>query len=399
MASSSSSSSSLPPSALTPAAPLFPGMSPLASSALVCLFYAGTSVLISLVNKALLSSWRFNCYFFMLALQLAMTLVFCVVSRDRLGNPFRIPAFSGATYRLSVPVAAAYIANVCLGLVGLQMVNVPMFFCIRRTSTLFVLLYEFASERKVAELGIRGAVAVICVGALVAGWESLGGGEALGFLITVLNNVATAASTVMQKQFSLAAKLGANSGGGAAGGGPFGIMYYQALTALPLALLLAAVSGEGAELLAFPHLYSPLFWLALVAASVMGLLLSYSSLLCTTYNSPLTTSVTGNAKDVVLTIVGALIFPGFRATFLSVGGLCLSFLGSGLYTAVSVRRLVSSSGGGAPGGAASAAPQQPAPLQLLQVKSLASDDASGDGGGALAGGSSASVSAEDRRLL
>jgi hypothetical protein len=152
-------------------------------------------------------------------------------------------------------MAAAYIANVCLGLVGLQMVNVPMFFCIRRTSTLFVLLYEFASERKVAEPGIRGAVAVICCGALVAGWESLGG-EALGYLITVLNNAATAAATVMQKQFSLAAKLGANSGGGAAGGGPFGIMYYQALTALPLALVLAAASGEGATLLAFPHLYS-----------------------------------------------------------------------------------------------------------------------------------------------
>jgi solute carrier family 35 protein len=386
-------SSSSAPSALTPAAPLFPGMSPLASSALVCLFYAGTSVLISLVNKALLSSWHFNCYFFMLALQLAMTLAFCVVTRDRLGNPFRIPAFSSATYWLSVPVAAAYIANVCLGLVGLQMVNVPMFFCIRRTSTLFVLLYEFVSERKVAEPGIRGAVAVICCGAIVAGWESLGG-EALGFLITVLNNVATAASTVMQKQFSLAAKLGANSGGGAAGGGPFGIMYYQALTALPLALLLAAVAGEGAELLAFPHLYSPSFWFALIAASVMGLLLSYSSLLCTTYNSPLTTSVTGNAKDVVLTIVGAVLFPGFRATLLSVGGLCLSFVGSGLYTAVSVRRLVSS-----PGGAASAptTPAPPAPLQHISVAS--SDGRPGESEGALASGSSASVSAEDRRLL
>ena len=97
----------------------------------------------------------------------------------------------------------------------------------------------------------------------------------------------------------------------------------------------------------------------------------------------------------MLTIVGALLFPGFRATFLSVGGLCLSFVGSGLYTAVSVRRLVSS-----PGGAASAptAPAPPPPMQHVSVLA-SSDDRPGEGEDALAGGSSASVSAEDRRLL
>jgi hypothetical protein len=143
------------------------------------------------------------------------------------------------------------------------------------------------------------------------------------------------------------------------------------------------------------------FWVALVAASVMGLLLSYSSLLCTTYNSPLTTSVTGNAKDVVLTVVGALLFPGFKATTLSVGGLCLSFFGSGLYTAVSVRRLVAGPGGG--GGAqaqvAQLPQQQQQQLQPLQLQKVAIAEGDGDVRGAGSGGSSASVSAEDRRLL
>jgi solute carrier family 35 protein len=236
-------------------------------------------------------------------------------------------------------MAFAYVLNVCLGLIGLQLVNVPMFFCIRRTTTAFILLYEFISQGKIAEQGIRGSVAVICMGAILAGVESVRF-DFLGFLITISNNMATAAASVMQKQFNDVLKTGAPE---AAAIGPFGIMYYQSLTALPLCLFLAFATGEFSTLLAFEHLGSFVFWLALFIASVIGLLLSYSSLLCTTYNSPLTTSITGNAKDVVLTIVGAMLFPGFTATLLSVGGLLLSFFGSAMYTAVSVKKHFSDS--------------------------------------------------------
>ena len=315
-----------------------PGTS-LLTSALICLFFASTSLSISLLNKWLLSSFGFSCYFLMLCAQLIMTLVFCIVTRDYLENPFKIPSFSRDTYNNSVTMAFAYVLNVCLGLIGLQLVNVPMFFCIRRTTTAFILLYEFISQGKVAEQGIRGSVAVICMGAILAGVESVRF-DFIGFLITISNNMATAAASVMQKQFNDVLKTGAPE---AASIGPFGIMYYQSLTALPLCLFLAFATGEFSTLMAFEHLGSLLFWLALFVASVIGLLLSYSSLLCTTYNSPLTTSITGNAKDVVLTIVGAMLFPGFNATLLSVGGLLLSFFGSAMYTAVSVKKHFSDS--------------------------------------------------------
>ena len=316
-----------------------PGTS-LITSALICLFFASTSLSISLLNKWLLSSFGFSCYFLMLCAQLIMTLVFCIITRDYLDNPFKIPFFNQDTYNNSISMAFAYVLNVCLGLIGLQLVNVPMFFCIRRTTTAFILLYEFISQGKIAEQGIRGSVAVICMGAVLAGIESVRF-DFIGFLITISNNMATAAASVMQKQFNDVLKTtGAPE---AASIGPFGIMYYQSLTALPLCLFLAFATGEFSTLIAFEHLGSLVFWLALFIASVIGLLLSYSSLLCTTYNSPLTTSITGNAKDVVLTIVGAMLFPGFNATLLSVGGLLLSFFGSAMYTAVSVKKHFSDS--------------------------------------------------------
>jgi hypothetical protein len=51
------------------------------------------------LNKALLSSYGFKCYFLLLSIQLALSLTFCTLSRDRLGNPFAIPAFDAAVAR------------------------------------------------------------------------------------------------------------------------------------------------------------------------------------------------------------------------------------------------------------------------------------------------------------
>ena len=63
-------------------------------------FYGCTSVLLSMLNKALLSSYDFPCFFIMLAVQLAISLVVCRVSRDFLGNPFAVPKFDMQTFRV-----------------------------------------------------------------------------------------------------------------------------------------------------------------------------------------------------------------------------------------------------------------------------------------------------------
>jgi hypothetical protein len=45
------------------------------------------------LNKALLSSYEFEGYFALLFCQLTLSLVFCIITRDYMGNPFSIPAF------------------------------------------------------------------------------------------------------------------------------------------------------------------------------------------------------------------------------------------------------------------------------------------------------------------
>ena len=61
-------------------------------------------------------------------------------------------------------------------------------------------------------------------------------------------------------------------------------------------------------------------------------------MLCTTFNSPLATSVTGNVKDLAQTILGGILFPGFVATVKTITGLVLSFMGAGMYSYINLSK-------------------------------------------------------------
>lgn len=55
----------------------------------------------------------------------------------------------------SLKMGGMYVLNVVAGLIGLQMVNVPMFFCIRRLVSPTILFYEYFASGKVADFDIR----------------------------------------------------------------------------------------------------------------------------------------------------------------------------------------------------------------------------------------------------
>ena len=86
----------------------------------------------------------------------------------------------------------------------------------------------------------------------------------------------------------------------------------------------------------------------------LGVVISFAISLCATVNSPLATSITGNAKDVVGTLLGWVLFGGFVATTNSVTGLLLSFSGAAYYSYIKL--------------AASQAPALPTSQHLAPLK-------------------------------
>ena len=66
-------------------------------------------------------------------------------------------------------------------------------------------------------------------------------------------------------------------------------------------------------------------------SAVQAFLLNYFIFLCSTVNSPLTTSVTGQLKAIVSTIIGLFIFNDVIITTLLIVGLVISSVGSVYY--------------------------------------------------------------------
>jgi hypothetical protein len=196
--------------------------------------YAGMSFTLSLLNKTLLSVFDFECPFLLLGIQLALSLLFCAVTRDYLGNPLGVEPLDRSTLTAAIPMGVSYAANVSLGLVGLKLVNVPMFFCIRRLVPACIMVVEYFLLGKTADLSTVGSVGLIAAGTVLAGWQSLGS-EFLGYTVTGLNNLATAAAFISQKAFATSINRKLST---------FSVMQYNAIIALPLCAIGAIVTGE-----------------------------------------------------------------------------------------------------------------------------------------------------------
>jgi drug/metabolite transporter (DMT)-like permease len=136
---------------------------------------------------------------------------------------------------------------------------------------------------------------------------------------------------------------------------------YNAISALPLTLLGATVMGEWSYTATFEHAHDPHFWGSVALASFAGVFITYIVFLCTTWNGPLVTSITGNAKDIIQTVLGAVLFRDFTPTVQNILGILVSFAGAGFFSYIKLREAMASGAREASKKAdAAAAPMSPA---------------------------------------
>ena len=64
----------------------------------------------------------------------------------------------------------------------------------------------------------------------------------------------------------------------------------------------------------------------------MGCALNYLLFLCTTYNSALTTSVTGTLKSIIQTTIGVFTFGGISINVFTLSGIVMNLSGGVLYS-------------------------------------------------------------------
>lgn len=81
----------------------------------------------------------------------------------------------------------------------MKLVNLPMFFAIRKLVSPTLLAYELAAFGRVPEQEVAVAVGLIAAGVIVAGWDALTA-DWFGYGVTMVNNLFSASQMVVVRR-------------------------------------------------------------------------------------------------------------------------------------------------------------------------------------------------------
>ncbi|KAK9847135.1 hypothetical protein WJX84_008518 [Apatococcus fuscideae] len=287
------------------------GSSLVGKKLMAALYYCGSSMTVQFMNKALFTTYGFHFPVTVALLQMLFIAPVCyLVARP----PLELGLAKGA-----IPLATVNVLNVVCGLIGTGGLNVPMFIALRRLTLLCTILLERFILNKVHENATLGAVVIMISGALVAAATDLTF-NAYGYAAVLFNDFLTASYLIMVKNTPAASALTTT-----------GLLFYNATLSLPLLMGAVWSSGEWDGLWAYPLLPNPEFLAILMSSCALGLTINHSTFLCTRVNDPLSTSVAGSLKNVLMTFIGIWAFGDFRWQMWNVCGLAISMGGAVWY--------------------------------------------------------------------
>ncbi|KPJ10352.1 UDP-sugar transporter UST74c [Papilio machaon] len=298
--------------------------SQLAKKIISAAFYALSSFMITVVNKTVLTTFAFPSYQVLGLGQMLATIL--VLWCGRYLRIVQFPPLDTGVARRIWPLPLIYMGNMATGLGGTKELSLPMFTALRRFSILMTMLLERLVLGVRASWLVQASVLAMVGGALMAAADDVTFSYS-GYTLVLLNDAFTAANGVYMKKKLESKDLG-----------KYGLMYYNALFMIFPAGLLAWRTGDLERSAAYPHWGDALFLMQFLMSCVMGFVLSYSVMLCTQYNSALTTTIIGCLKNILVTYLGMVIGGDYVYSFLNFVGLNISVLASLLYTYVTFKR-------------------------------------------------------------
>ena len=218
-----------------------------------------------------------------------------------------------------LPISGAFLMYMLLGMASIVGVSLPMYTTLRKTAPAFTMTAEWLLQGRSHSQATKTGVAITCMGALLAGLNDLNF-SLRGYGLVFASNVTTTAYLLVISQRKAATGLTS-----------FGLMWCNGLICLPILLLVSAANGDLRGAWEFPHLSASGFLGAFLGSCILAFALNYAMFLNVTVNSPLTQTVCGNTKDLVVVALGYLAFNAGPAGALNVAGVALGLVGSGLF--------------------------------------------------------------------
>ncbi|KAM4579132.1 nucleotide sugar transporter SLC35D2 [Fundulus diaphanus] len=282
------------------------------------LFYAGSSFLITVVNKTVLTSFRFPSYLFLGIGQMITTIVVLYLAKRN--NVVKFPDFDRSVFLKIFPLPLLYVGNHVTGLASTKKLSLPMFTVLRKFTILMTMVLEAYLLRKTFPRRIIGCVVTMVFGAMVAASSDLAFDvEAYTFIL--LNDAFTAATGVYTKK-----KLGDQ------GLGKYGVLFYNSLIIVFPTVLASAFTGDLHKALSFEDWSKVTFSFCFLLSCFMGFVLMYSIVLCSYYNSALTTTVVGAIKNVAVAYIGIFVGGDYLFSWTNFLGLSICMSGGLVYS-------------------------------------------------------------------
>jgi len=284
------------------------------------LFYGVASFMIMVVNKRVLTVYSFPSFQVLGLGQMVATVTILYLAK--FFQLVSFPDLGRDTLKKIWPLPLMYLGNMVFGLGGTQQLSLPMMTVLRRFSILMTMVGEFYILKTQPSMTVQCSVYLMIFGSGVAALNDLAF-NLKGYTYVLLNDFFTAGNGVLMKKKLESKDLG-----------KYGLMFYNSLFMFIPASIFAWQTGDLDRSLAFDGWGDRWFLLQFLLSCVFGFVLILSTVLCTQYNSALTTTIIGCLKNILITYLGMFIGGDYQYSLANFIGLNISVFGSLVYTKV-----------------------------------------------------------------
>ncbi|XP_069950417.1 nucleotide sugar transporter SLC35D2 [Cherax quadricarinatus] len=285
---------------------------------LSALMYGVCSFLIVVVNKTVLTSYKFPSFQFVALGQMFATIIVLFIAKHI--KVVDYPDFSLDIINKIWPLPLIFVGNLIFGLGGTKRLSLPMFTVLRRFSILFTMIGEKILLGVNPPLTIQMTVYTMILGSIIAALNDLSF-DAVGYFFVLTNDIFTAGNGVYVKKKLESKELG-----------KYGLLYYNSFFMLPFAAVFCWFNGDLDKALAYDRWNDAMFIIQFIMSCIMGFILMYSVMICTQFNSALTTTIIGCLKNIFITYLGMIIGGDYVFSLYNFMGLNISIIGSIVYS-------------------------------------------------------------------